>query len=63
MMQYPRKKDMLVLPEPYPADTNDKRFGQLGSKVLGENMQQRTESALKQKMLLAAAHCLEDVPH
>lgn len=54
---------MLVLPEPYPADTNDKRFGQLGSKVLGENMQQRTESALKQKMLLAAAHCLEDVPH
>lgn len=63
MMQYASKKDMLVLPEPYHADTSDNRFGQFVHNALHVLTQKRTETALKQKVFLAVAHCLEDVPH
>lgn len=54
---------MLVLPEPYHADTSDNRFGQFVRNALHVLTQKRTETALKQKVFLAVAHCLEDVPH
>lgn len=43
MMQYASKKDMLVLPEPYHADTSDNRFGQFVRNALHVLTQKRTE--------------------